>query len=281
MLQQFPASFEFTETYLTTLWDSAHVSIFDTFLFDCQIDRLKASENVTQASSKIELRSVWDWNLQFTKQQQTLFVNPLYAFAANVTSSFMKDSLMQQRDPTTATTNATTANHISNHQRLYRSQSLWSLRVVVNNLPDIKECLSRFMRKWPRYHTLPVQWDISLVKIWRLCYCRWMPQVQVVGGGPPAEYMEHCLMIKEIKSLQRQIASLVNKTSTMTSSMNWASDFNISSLTLNNLSRNDNRELVTSAYPFSAGGTPWVSGISLSYFRQNSYIPSDDELDCD
>lgn len=42
LLQQFPAAFEFTETYLTTLWDSAHISVFDTFLFDCEYDRSKA-----------------------------------------------------------------------------------------------------------------------------------------------------------------------------------------------------------------------------------------------
>lgn len=39
LLQQFPTKFEFTETYLTTLWDVSHVSIFDTFLFDCERDR--------------------------------------------------------------------------------------------------------------------------------------------------------------------------------------------------------------------------------------------------
>lgn len=39
LLQQFPTKFEFTETYLTTLWDASHVSIFDTFLFDCERDR--------------------------------------------------------------------------------------------------------------------------------------------------------------------------------------------------------------------------------------------------
>lgn len=42
--QQFPSAFEFSETYLTSLWDSAHISIFDTFLFDSEHDRLLASK---------------------------------------------------------------------------------------------------------------------------------------------------------------------------------------------------------------------------------------------
>jgi len=43
LCQQYPTEFEFTETYLTTLWDAAHVSIFDTFIFNCERDRAVAA----------------------------------------------------------------------------------------------------------------------------------------------------------------------------------------------------------------------------------------------
>lgn len=46
LLQQFPADFEFSETFLTTLWDSAFVPIFDTFLFNCEHDRKIAIDSV-------------------------------------------------------------------------------------------------------------------------------------------------------------------------------------------------------------------------------------------
>lgn len=46
LVQQFPADFEFSETFLTTLWDSAFVPIFDTFLFNCEHDRKIAIESV-------------------------------------------------------------------------------------------------------------------------------------------------------------------------------------------------------------------------------------------
>lgn len=42
LLHQFPTAFEISETYLTTLWDSTHVTIFDTFLFNCQHQRFMA-----------------------------------------------------------------------------------------------------------------------------------------------------------------------------------------------------------------------------------------------
>lgn len=44
LLQQFPQAFEFSETYLTTLWDAAHITIFETFLFDSEHDRFLASK---------------------------------------------------------------------------------------------------------------------------------------------------------------------------------------------------------------------------------------------
>ncbi|CAK9826975.1 Myotubularin-related protein 10-B [Anthophora retusa] len=75
LIQQFPAEFEFTETYLTTLWDAAHVSIFDTFIFNCEKDRVAAA---TDPEKPLVLRSVWDWREQFSDQDILLFYNPLY-----------------------------------------------------------------------------------------------------------------------------------------------------------------------------------------------------------
>ncbi|XP_047028865.1 myotubularin-related protein 10-B [Helicoverpa zea] len=80
LLQQFPAHFQFTETYLTTLWDCAHNHIFDTFLFNCARDReLAVAKNFVQ-------RPVWDWGEQFSEQDKALFYNPLYMGAKPTTT---------------------------------------------------------------------------------------------------------------------------------------------------------------------------------------------------
>lgn len=47
LLQQFPDEFEFSETFLTTLWDSAFLPIFDTFLFNSEHDRQIALKKVS------------------------------------------------------------------------------------------------------------------------------------------------------------------------------------------------------------------------------------------
>lgn len=52
ILQQFPESFEFTETFLTTIWDCVYLSVFDTFQFNCEYDRYVAMRDV---SSKLLL----------------------------------------------------------------------------------------------------------------------------------------------------------------------------------------------------------------------------------
>ncbi|XP_012259111.1 myotubularin-related protein 10-B [Athalia rosae] len=76
LCRQFPAEFEFTETYLTTLWDSAHICIFDTFIFNCEKDRYDAA---VDPGNPLVLRSVWDWREQFNDSDILLFYNPLYS----------------------------------------------------------------------------------------------------------------------------------------------------------------------------------------------------------
>ncbi|XP_014219642.1 myotubularin-related protein 10 [Copidosoma floridanum] len=84
LCQQFPTEFEFTETYLTTLWDAAHVSIFETFIFNCERDRFRAA---IDQNTRLVLRSVWDWREQFSDQDIQLFHNPLFNPAVSQTST--------------------------------------------------------------------------------------------------------------------------------------------------------------------------------------------------
>lgn len=73
LLQQFPEDFEFSETFLTTIWDSVFLPIFDTFQFNSEHDRMTAVQN-----EKLILRSVWDWGEEFSDRDIALFSNPLF-----------------------------------------------------------------------------------------------------------------------------------------------------------------------------------------------------------
>lgn len=82
LLQQFPEEFEFSETFLTTIWDSAFLPIFDTFLFNSDHDR-----QVAVKKYHLVLRPVWDWGEQFTDKDLALFNNPLYNKPAEVVNA--------------------------------------------------------------------------------------------------------------------------------------------------------------------------------------------------
>ncbi|XP_011696648.1 PREDICTED: myotubularin-related protein 12 isoform X3 [Wasmannia auropunctata] len=88
LCHQYPTEFEFTETYLTTLWDAAHVSIFDTFIFNCERDRAVAAMD---PNTPLVLRSVWDWREQFNDQDILLFYNPLF-FPRNSTGKMKTEN---------------------------------------------------------------------------------------------------------------------------------------------------------------------------------------------
>ncbi|XP_050293737.1 myotubularin-related protein 10-B [Anthonomus grandis grandis] len=94
LLQQYPTAFQINETYLTTLWDSAHITIFDTFLFNCQRERFMASMGDGNSHVPVTLRSVWDWREQFSEKDTALFCNPLY-----------DDSFVQVLQPNTGLSN--------------------------------------------------------------------------------------------------------------------------------------------------------------------------------
>ncbi|CAG0919360.1 unnamed protein product [Notodromas monacha] len=73
ILWQYPKEFEFTQTFLTAIWDSLHVSIFDTFLFDCVKDR----ETAFQADvDRLTPRSVWSWEMQYEPHHVNIFDSP-------------------------------------------------------------------------------------------------------------------------------------------------------------------------------------------------------------
>ncbi|XP_041980378.1 myotubularin-related protein 10-B [Aricia agestis] len=73
-----PTACEFTETYLTSLADSAHNHLFDTFLFNSPRDRELAVANRDYVQ-----RPVWDWEEQFSDADIALFYNPLYERGAD------------------------------------------------------------------------------------------------------------------------------------------------------------------------------------------------------
>ncbi|CAB1339413.1 unnamed protein product [Coregonus sp. 'balchen'] len=85
IINQYPAAFEFTETYLTVLSDSMWIPVFSTFLFNCPQQRTENSMDFAKSKciplgkeTALRFPPVWDWSQQFTPKDQALFNNPMY-----------------------------------------------------------------------------------------------------------------------------------------------------------------------------------------------------------
>ncbi|XP_033836611.1 myotubularin-related protein 11 [Periophthalmus magnuspinnatus] len=90
---QFPSHFQLTEDFLLALHDSVHLPLFSTFLSNSQRERLKRTQHVGQSYTRVEgwrdltfdpgdscdppLPPVWDWDLQYSKQRQAAFTQPV------------------------------------------------------------------------------------------------------------------------------------------------------------------------------------------------------------
>jgi len=49
---------------------------------------------------------------------------------------------------------------------------------------------------------------LSDIRLWSLCYLRWLTPVMVVGGGRSCEYLTQCLLVEEIAQLRQKIGDL-------------------------------------------------------------------------
>uniref|UniRef100_T1IWR3 Galactose-1-phosphate uridylyltransferase n=1 Tax=Strigamia maritima TaxID=126957 RepID=T1IWR3_STRMM len=238
MLQQFPSSFQFTETYLTSLWDAAHLTVFDTFLFNCSRDLWLANKDTQKP---LPPRSVWDWKRLYADEEKALFENPLYAV-----KNAKKKSKTNTKDLTNRPKSEFRQSSDDEDFDLFdkSSKSAPKKKSMSHVLSD-----SALNHKKPACQVLPVKADIYALNLWNYCYLRWNPLVQIFGGGSPVVYMERCQLVKDIVSLHNKVLRLSDETQSPLGS--------VEGLAFSLLPRAANPKLeLTSAYPYSPGNTP-------------------------
>ncbi|KAJ7985456.1 hypothetical protein DPEC_G00352220 [Dallia pectoralis] len=92
---QFPSRFQLTGDFLLALQDSLHLPLFSSFLANCNRERCKRSQNLSQSYTPVNgwrdvlprgssldpsdppLPSVWDWPLQYSSQRRARFTQPV------------------------------------------------------------------------------------------------------------------------------------------------------------------------------------------------------------
>ncbi|XP_065363536.1 myotubularin-related protein 10-B [Calliphora vicina] len=182
LLQQFPDEFEFSQTYLTTLWDSCFMPIFDTFQFDSNAERLKAFKE-----NKLVLRPVWDWSEQFLEKDKLFFNNPFY--------QKQKPELPCRRSiaiPAGAVMLPGLAKpllNVNSFQQQQRSTLAPHNFIAKSSIPKDRYLL-------PEHR-------MSFLNIWEQCYFRFMPILEIKRGGFPQIELQHRLLLSNIGKLQR------------------------------------------------------------------------------
>jgi hypothetical protein len=99
LTEMFPSSFEFSETYLVTLWDTACLALFRTFIFSSAEDVYRYCKSPRGRPPPV-LPSAWLWSLQFSKDRVALFRNPLYSLDVNEKFVKSTSNSQQQADGT-------------------------------------------------------------------------------------------------------------------------------------------------------------------------------------
>ncbi|XP_029900992.1 myotubularin-related protein 10 [Myripristis murdjan] len=225
MMNQYPAAFEFTETYLTVLSDSMWIPVFSTFLFNCPqqhaehlMDFTKSKRIPLGEEKVLHFPPVWDWSQQFSLKDQTLFNNPMYVGkGASCVQNGTVKTFRRTKHKTYSSTLRGVPSALRNglkdgHDTLTRRNSLLAqLRPDFSQMREVVESPSeRFFRDWfsrpaDQKGLLIPQLLPSHVTLWRLYFLRWVPEACILKGGPVTAYQKLSQLVDEIEMLQSKL----------------------------------------------------------------------------
>ncbi|XP_061820049.1 myotubularin-related protein 10 isoform X1 [Nerophis lumbriciformis] len=220
MMNQYPAAFEFTETYLTVLSDSMWIPLFSTFLFSsskqraqCLMDFARNKAIPQGEDPVVYFPPVWNWSQQFSLKDQTLFNNPMYVGkgASCVLNgevkcfrrtkkygSILRGASVSLRNGLRGAADGFT-----------RRGSLGSeLKPEFSVMKEVVESPSeRFIRDWfsrpaDQQGLLIPLLTPSHVTLWKLYFLRWVPEACIPMGGSITAYHKLSQLVDEIEMLR-------------------------------------------------------------------------------
>nr|XP_006626851.1 PREDICTED: myotubularin-related protein 12 [Lepisosteus oculatus] len=217
LLQQHTPAFQFSETYLTVLSDSIHVPLFSTFLFNslCQKDSAMKFESPEAQRNPLTFPTVWDWSLQFDCKAQDFFTNPLYVEKPKQEKASRKTHRPKhQRQLSLPATPFK-----SSPRRGFFKEETDSLKKILLgkritkwiHSPEASALTARdFYQSWQRkpldYHGLLLPClDGPAIRVWMQRYLRWIPDLQIFGGGSVSIMTKIWDLVTEIQVLRDEL----------------------------------------------------------------------------
>ncbi|TRZ02283.1 hypothetical protein DNTS_003178 [Danionella cerebrum] len=216
LVQQHSPAFQFSETYLTVLSDSVNVPIFSTFLFNSAHHRestMKTESPLAQSSS-LSCPPVWDWSVQFDGKAQSFFFNPLYSekvkHERNIRRPHKPKHQRQLSLPSTAFKTPPKKSFFKDEtdslKKMLRVHCI-SRWMGSPDSPTPVATTKEFYECWRQrpldYHGLLLPClDGPSISVWMQRYLRWIPEVNILGGGSVALITKLIELLNEVQHLK-------------------------------------------------------------------------------
>ncbi|XP_061078648.1 myotubularin-related protein 10-like isoform X1 [Conger conger] len=294
LMNQYPAAFEFTETYLTVLMDSMWLPVFSTFLFNGPQQHAEhtrefvQSKNIPRADEKaLRFPPVWDWSQQFSLKDQALFNSPLYVGkgATCVQNGAVKTFRRTKQKNYSSTLRGMPSlrnGMLADLDSLPRRNSLvLRLRPDFSQQREPTESPSeRFFRDWfsrpaDLQGLLLPQLLPSHLRLWRLYFLRWVPEAQIPQGGPITSFHKLSLLADEIETLQGRLRQCTGGTPASTPESPQTEQRRMYFKLLSPQDPPSPPEYLSSSFPFSPVGNLCrrsILGTPLSKFLSGAKI---------
>eukprot|EP00057_Strongylocentrotus_purpuratus_P006227 XP_011660701.1 PREDICTED: myotubularin-related protein 10-A isoform X4 [Strongylocentrotus purpuratus] len=270
LIEQFPSAFEFTDTFLIALWDSMHSGIFGTFLFNSERHRMRTCVSSSKGQYQTtQLATVWAWTLQFTKDDQALFTNPLYIAKSELKYNDLLDDEPDYRQGCNAGIYRS-IRRLNNGKSYigsdFKEMDSWTFnggkRRKNPNVNGANSASSVFANCEEEI-IIPLL-QTPTITLWNHCYLRWVPSVHTVGGGSPAIYQQQCRLVDEIQQLRETLENLkVSKESVAAPPTKPKRKSRLFFTSQDDLKRN--HEALTSAFPYSISDLEFLGGDRRSF----------------
>ncbi|XP_058011850.1 myotubularin-related protein 10 isoform X1 [Ahaetulla prasina] len=224
LLEQYPSAFEFSEAYLTILYDSTRISLFGTFLFNSPHQRVKQStefaisKNIQLGDEKgLKFPSVWDWSLQLTPRDRLLFHNPLYIGKSTpcVCNGIVKTFKRSKKNYSSTLRGfpSSLKNGIINEQDFFPRRNSLILKLkpdFLHHMDNTTNGMEQYFRDWfskpaDLHGVILPRLSRTQIKLWKLCYFRWIPEAQIKHGGFITAFHKISLLADEVESLNRSL----------------------------------------------------------------------------
>ncbi|GCB65048.1 hypothetical protein scyTo_0013413 [Scyliorhinus torazame] len=226
LLQQYPPAFEFTETYLTILSDSMYIPIFSTFLFNSPWQRdnnQMLDEDRRMRSRSLKLPSVWEWSVQFENSVQALFYNPLYIGKPKL-DRFRRTQRIKPQRQMSLPSSPSYHSRPSPKKGFFREETDHLIKTFLGKkisrwTPTAEDHSVNNRLFYENWRSKPIDLhglllplhDGPALKIWGQRYLRWIPEVQIPGGGLTTTLNKAWEIIDEIKTLQTKVSQCLLK----------------------------------------------------------------------